>query len=101
MAAPEVAVRLEGLKTIRAQQAWSQRELARRAGLTWVAINRLETGHASARPTTVAQLAAALGVAPDVLINSPYATDGSETQVEGMLRVDGSRLRTAREERKL
>ncbi|MEA2638885.1 MAG: HTH-type transcriptional regulator, competence development regulator [Chloroflexota bacterium] len=100
MATPEVAVKLVGLKVIRAQHALSQRELARRAGLTWVAINRLETGHASARPSTVVQLSTALNVEPEVLIDGPTATDASDGEHDA-LQVNGARLRSAREEQKL
>lgn len=50
------------LKRLRAERVFSQRELARLAGLTQVTVWRLENGFAEARPATIRKLAVALGV---------------------------------------
>jgi transcriptional regulator with XRE-family HTH domain len=52
---------------IRRKQALTQQELANRAGVSLVTINRLERGY-TARPQTVRKLAEALGVAPSDLL---------------------------------
>lgn len=56
--------KLPRLKAIRLQKMLSQEELAEKAGLSRVAVTRLETGRVDARFATVRKLAAALGVEP-------------------------------------
>lgn len=57
------------LKRLREERVFSQRELARLAGLTHVTVWRLENGFAEARPATIRKLAEALGVEPYKLVN--------------------------------
>lgn len=54
---------LQRLRTIRQDQALSQRELAQRAGVTQTTIVKAEQG-GDVRPTTHRRLAEALGVHP-------------------------------------
>ena len=56
-----------GLYAQRRRQALTQQELADRAGVSLVTINRLERGY-TARPQTVRKLATALGVEPSDLM---------------------------------
>jgi predicted transcriptional regulator len=59
--------KLPRLKSVRLAKMLSQEELAQKAGLTRVAITRLETGAVDARFRTVRKLAEALGVEPSEL----------------------------------
>lgn len=52
------------LKAVRLAKMLSQEELAKKAGVSRVAITRLETGNVDARFATVRKLASALGVEP-------------------------------------
>lgn len=56
--------KLPRLKAVRLAKMLSQEELAEKAGVSRVAITRLETGMVDARFKTVRKLAAALGVEP-------------------------------------
>ncbi len=56
------------LKRLREERVFSQRELARLAGLTHATVWRLENGFDQARPRTIRKLAAALRVEPKELI---------------------------------
>jgi transcriptional regulator with XRE-family HTH domain len=58
---------LKGLRQIRERAALTQEELAEKAGLTRVAVTRLEGG-TPARPSTTRRLAKALRVRPVDLI---------------------------------
>ncbi len=64
-------VSLEGFSTklrrLRQQRFLSQAELARRAGLHKLTIQRLEAGKTAPYARTIRQLAAALGVPPEQL----------------------------------
>jgi transcriptional regulator with XRE-family HTH domain len=54
----------ENLKRLRKEQFLSQAELARRAGVSKLTIQRLEAGAAAPYAKTVRQLAEALSMAP-------------------------------------
>lgn len=60
-------VTLPGLRRLRLFAALSQRELARRAGVSPATIGRIEDGE-QAHPSTVRKLADALGCQPRELI---------------------------------
>ncbi len=47
----------------------TQQELADKAGITRVALSRIESGQAEPRPTTVRRLAQVLRVEPDALMD--------------------------------
>ncbi len=59
-----IRVDTEGLRRLRRERALSQRALARAAGVGLDAVNRIETGRRDALPSTVRNLAKALGVEP-------------------------------------
>jgi transcriptional regulator with XRE-family HTH domain len=61
-------VRLTRLRAIRERKALSQQELADRAGVSRVAIVRIENGASEPYPSTVRKLAAALNVEPHELM---------------------------------
>ncbi len=61
-------MRVPRLKTLRQRAFLTQRELAQRAGLSEVTVNRLEQGKQTARISTIRKLAAALGVLPEDLV---------------------------------
>jgi transcriptional regulator with XRE-family HTH domain len=61
-------MRLPNLRRVRERRAWSQTDLARRAGVGKNTIARLEEDRNGAQPGTAAKLAAALGVEPGVLM---------------------------------
>jgi len=61
-------VRLTRLRAIRERAALTQRELAAKAGVTYVQISRIERGKVEPYPSTIRKLAAALGVAPSDLM---------------------------------
>ena len=63
-----LVVKLARLRFIRERKALTQRELARRAGVSHVTIARIETGQDDPYPTTVRKLATALGVEPEELM---------------------------------
>ncbi len=56
------------LKQVRKERVFSQRELARLAGLTHATVWKLENGPAEAHPRTIRKLAGALGVEPKELV---------------------------------
>ena len=56
------------LKRLRQEQALSLRDLARRSGVAYDTINRLELGKQDAQPRTVRRLAEALDVEPHELL---------------------------------
>jgi transcriptional regulator with XRE-family HTH domain len=55
------------VRQLRLLQAFSQIDLAQRAGVSEAAIIRIERGTHAARPSTLRKLAQALGVAPTQL----------------------------------
>jgi len=61
-------VKLTRLRAVRERAALTQRELAAKAGVTYVQISRIERGAAEPYPGTVRKLATALGVAPTDLM---------------------------------
>lgn len=63
----QVLPKLPRLKAVRLAKMLSQEELAEKAGVSRVAITRLEAGTVDARFKTVRKLAAALGVEPTEL----------------------------------
>ena len=58
------------LKRLREERVFSQRELARLAGLTHQTVWRLENGFSEARPATIRKLAGVLEVEPKDLVKS-------------------------------
>ncbi len=56
------------LKRLRQEQALSLRDLARRSGVAYDTINRLELGKQDSQPRTIRRLAEALGVQPKELM---------------------------------
>lgn len=65
----EVTARLGGrVRRLRNDREWSQAELARRVGVTQGQIAKIERGDRSARLSTAARLADALGVGLDDLL---------------------------------
>lgn len=74
------------LKRLRRQAGYSVRALAARAGVSFAALWRIETGAAVARPATAKKIADALGVTiPDV---TEFATDGGTDVAPGDHRPD-------------
>ncbi len=61
---------LKSLKQIRESQFLTQQELADKAGITRVAVARLESGKVDARFSTLKKLAEALGVKPQELVGT-------------------------------
>jgi transcriptional regulator with XRE-family HTH domain len=59
---------LRELRRIRESKFLTQQELADRAGVALITVNRLEGGRSEARFPTVRKLAAALGVEPAQLV---------------------------------
>ncbi len=55
------------LRELREHEALTQRDIARRAGLTLNTVSRIEQDKVSARPSTVRKLADVFGVHPSVL----------------------------------
>ena len=69
----------ETLRRERLRRALTQKELAAKAGVSYVTISRMENGSAGpVKPPTLRKLADALGVAPDLLIT----WDNGEPQEE-------------------
>jgi transcriptional regulator with XRE-family HTH domain len=58
----------ERLAELRKEREMSQRELAKLVGITQAAYQRLETGHAEPRLSTLRGLAASLGITVGALI---------------------------------
>jgi transcriptional regulator with XRE-family HTH domain len=56
------------LKWLREDRVLSQRELARKAGLTQMTVWRLENGFENAHPQTIRKIAGVLGVEPKELV---------------------------------
>ena len=73
--APNTGELLPGLRALRQQRGLSQAELARRAGLTPVFVNRVEFQRQKARRPSVKALAAALRVRPGVLTALPAGAE--------------------------
>ncbi|MFN0073041.1 MAG: helix-turn-helix domain-containing protein [Chloroflexota bacterium] len=63
-------VKLTRLKAVRELKALSQQELADHAGLSRVAVTRIENGDSEPHPRTVRKLAAVLGVEPSALMSA-------------------------------
>ena len=61
-------MRVPRLMILRRRAFLTQRELAQRAGLSEVTVNRLEQGKQTARISTIRKLASALGVVPEELV---------------------------------
>ena len=61
-------MRVPRLKILRQRAFLTQIELALRAGLAEVTVNRLEQGKQTARISTIRKLASALGVLPEELV---------------------------------
>ena len=57
-------LRLPGLKAIRMREFLSQRDLAKRSGLSRETVCRVEGGRRTAQMSTIQKLASALGVHP-------------------------------------
>ncbi len=57
------------LQRLREERVFSQRELARLAGLTHQTVWRYENGWTNAHPRTIRKIAEALGVEPRELVN--------------------------------
>ena len=64
----DMEVDVQKLKRLREDRVLSQRELARRAGLTHATVLRLENGSREAHPRTIRRLADVLGVEPRDLV---------------------------------
>ncbi len=65
------------LRQLRAARGWSQRELARRAGLSQPVVSGIESGIAKApQALTLTKLAQALGVRIDELLGLPLVDPG-------------------------
>lgn len=60
---------MKRLRALREDRSYSQRDLAKEAGVSAGTIARLEAGHRGAYPATVRKLAQALGVAPRELFS--------------------------------
>ena len=60
---------LTALKTLREEQALSQRDLAKLSGVAQDSIGQIERGERKARPSTIRKLAEALGVEPSKLLS--------------------------------
>ena len=73
------AMEVPNLRRVRERRLLTQAELAARAGVQRVTINRIETGATLARFSTVRRLAAALGVDPAELM-APEVGAGEEGQ---------------------
>ncbi|CAA9464596.1 MAG: hypothetical protein AVDCRST_MAG28-3900 [uncultured Rubrobacteraceae bacterium] len=56
------------MKSLREDNVFSQRELARMAGLTQMTVWRLENGFKHAHPQTIRKIAGVLGVEPKKLV---------------------------------
>ncbi len=76
--APNTGELLPGLRALRQQRGLSQAELARRAGLTPVFVNRVEFQRQKARRPSVKALAAALRVRPGALAAAPAEKEGDD-----------------------
>lgn len=61
--------KLTRLRFVRERKALSQQDLADRAGLSRVAVARIEAGNAEPYPSTVRKLASALEVEPHELMD--------------------------------
>ena len=68
------------LREVRERKFLSQQELAGLAGVTKPNISRLENGHQKPRPRTVRRLAAALGVAPEELVDWGAGTENKAAE---------------------
>ena len=71
----EVAMQLPRLRECRERALLTQAELAEKAGVSEVTINRLENGRHAPRFSTVRKLAAALGVPPTDLMAPAEAAE--------------------------
>src|SRR5215203_4028202 len=64
----------ERIRELRGERGWSQREVARRAGLAPNSVALVERGERTPSATTVEKIAHALGVDPGELFKPPKAT---------------------------
>ena len=76
-------MRIDGgtLRRERLRRALTQRELADKAGVSYVTVSRMENGNAGpVKPPTLRKIADALGLVPDVLINWDGEQDGGDAK---------------------
>jgi DNA-binding XRE family transcriptional regulator len=78
--AEEAPMNLPRLKELRERAFLTQADLAQRAGVSEVTINRIENGHYRARFSTINKLAVALGVGPEVLADGAMPHSEAETR---------------------
>jgi transcriptional regulator with XRE-family HTH domain len=77
---------------VRKLRHMTQRELARRANVSYSLVTKVESGHAPASPMFVAAVARALRVEPQRLTGQPFREIGSATADADVLRVRRSLL---------
>lgn len=77
---------------VRKLRHMTQRELARRANVSYSLVTKVESGHAPASPVFVAAVARALRVDPQRLTGQPFREIGSATADADVLRVRRSLL---------
>ncbi len=65
------------LRAARVGKAWSQQDLADRAGTTEATVNRLEQGKQRARFVTIRKLAEALGIEPIDVMTEPETEEAA------------------------
>lgn len=63
-----IALRTDRLRTLREQHGWSQRELARRCGVSDAQINKYESGQTDPSSTYLKLIAEQLNVSTDYLL---------------------------------
>ena len=92
------AIIAERIRTARALRGWSQKELAKRAGLHHVMLNRLEKGHkAGVQAETIRKLAEALRVSSDYLLGlkDELEDEGSQWATETLAYVQAQLQRAS------
>jgi transcriptional regulator with XRE-family HTH domain len=77
---------------VRKLRHMTQRELARRANVSYSLVTKVESGHVPASPVFVAAVARALRVDPQRLTGQPFREVGSATADANVLRVRRSLL---------
>ncbi|MBO0890500.1 MAG: helix-turn-helix transcriptional regulator, partial [Acidothermales bacterium] len=80
------------VSAVRRLRHMTQRELARRANVSYSLVTKVESGHAPASPVFVAAVARALRVDPQRLTGQPFREVGSATADANVLRVRRSLL---------